>query len=398
MTAPAVHGPAQLPDLRLWLADQWAEGRPFHRGAAPYHASRADRLHASGQHLARQAHNYALHERTALQHATLWWVAESMVDLLLAAAGGVPDDARFADLPPMPTTGLVVFAKPWVGLDGTQPDHQVTVDALVWGVVSIPDRASGRHPSDEGRRLALAISTYRCLDFAQGMSPDELQLAASTGGMEHGTPVPVPHTEAAQAAAKHLAEQTLGRPFDYAQAARFEDPNHPEHGTFIGQQGRSMALLGSTWVPLGRSDWPVDEPIGAAPWDNQPDRATASMVEDRKVVAAMWHLLHQEGIAQQHVHAPERQAARRTKRAGIEPRLANVQVVTLRKLHRTESAPSDDHAAREWSHRWLVAGHWRWARVGVGRTERRLVYVRPHVKGPEDKPLVVPTRVNAWQR
>jgi hypothetical protein len=79
--------------------------------------------------------------------------------------------------------------------------------------------------------------------------------------------------------------------------------------------------------------------------------------------------------------------------------LARVRVVTLRRLHRTEAAPAEGTAEHvEWSHRWLVSGHWRWQRVGVGRTERRLTYVRPHVKGPDDKPLVVPETVRAWVR
>lgn len=387
-----MHTPADLPDLRLWLADQWQRGKPFHSSAAPYHAMRADRLRTElrGPGQPTPADRYARHEWQTLQQATLWWVAEPMVDLLLAAAAGLPDDTMHAELPPMPNNGLVVFAKPWLGIDGYTAERQVQVDALAWGMVSVPERAG------TGRRVALAMSTYRRVNFADGLTSDELALAASVGAIEHGRPVPVPDTEAARFTADHLAAQTLGKPFDYAQAAVYDE--HPEHGVFVGQAGRSVALLGETWVPLGRSDWPVTDPIGVGPWDNEPDLVRASMVEDRKVLAAMWHLLHQEGIAQQTTHAPERQAARRTQRAGIDRKLATVQVVTLRKLHRTESAPSDEHATRDWHHRWLVAGHWRWARVGVGRTERRLVYVRPHVKGPEDKPLVVPTRVNAWQR
>lgn len=390
MTAPQVHTPADLPDLRLWLAEQWTPGRPFARAAAPYHSARADRLHSSRQHLADQAIGYAAHERQVLHHATLWWVAEPMVDLLLAAAAGVPEDTTMADLPPMPTNGLVMFAKPWLGIDGTRAGYSVQVDALAWGMVSVPAQEG------PGRRLAMAISTYRRVDFGMGLTPDELTMVAATGAMDHATPVPVPNTPEARYAADVVANATVGKPDDYAHASTYD--HHPEYGTFVGQQGRAVSVVGTTWVPLGRSDWPVTDTVGTPPWGTESDTEAASMVEDRKVVAAMWHLLHQEGIAQQTVHAPERQAARRTQRAGVAKELASVRVVTLRRLHRTESAPTDDHAHREWSHRWLVAGHWRWARVGVGRTERRLTFVRPHVKGPEDRPLRVPTTVNAWQR
>lgn len=75
-----MHGPAEMPDLRLWLAEQWLPGKPFHYAAAPYHASRAHRaLLAAGRTATRpdQVEGYANHERTVLNHATLWWVAES---------------------------------------------------------------------------------------------------------------------------------------------------------------------------------------------------------------------------------------------------------------------------------------------------------------------------------
>lgn len=396
MSAPAVHTPADLPDLRLWLADQWQRGKPFHASAAPYHAMRADHLRAElrGQGQSTDADRYARHEWQTLVQATLWWVAEPMVDLLIAAAAGLPDDTMYAELPPMPANGLVVFAKPWLGIDGYTAERRVQVDALAWGMVSVPESAG------PGRRLALAMSTYRRLSFDDGLAGDELQLATQVGAMAHGDLRPLLKAQAPLAdRLDQVEDQRPSADHEVAHSLPGGQVPGEAHGTVVSPtRGVHARLVGTTWVPLGRSDWPVTDPIGVGPWNNEPELVQASMVEDRKVVAAMWHLLHQEGIAQQTSHAPERQAMRRTQRAGIERKLATVQVVTLRKLHRTESAPTDEHASRDWTHRWLVAGHWRWARVGVGRTERRLTYVRPHVKGPEDKPLRVPTRVNAWQR
>lgn len=408
VSAPVVHGPGQLPDLRLWLADQWAPGRTFYKSAAPYHAGRAAvvaNVTLGRADVDRSAVLYAQHERALLQRASLWWVGDEMVDLLLASAAGVPDDVHVRDLPPMPAEGLVVLAKPWLGLDGYDPDNRVTVDALTWGMARLPARQPfGLVTNDAQRRLSLTVSTYRYVDYALGLDRRELDLATRTGAINHAE-----HRSVPAEVAEDIASMARGQGAEDALAA---DPTlhaaatlvrrYAEYGTFdLSEGGRTVrALTGRTWVPLGRSDWPVDDALGIPPWDDEPEQATASMVEDRKVLAALFTLLHQEGITRQTVHRPERQAMRRTQRAGVEPKLAEVRVVTLRKLHRTDSVPSEDdeHARREWSHRWLVAGHWRWQPVGKGRTERRLTYVRPHVKGPDDKPLRVPTRVNAWVR
>lgn len=67
-----------------------------------------------------------------------------------------------------------------------------------------------------------------------------------------------------------------------------------------------------------------------------------------------------------------------------------------------------------WSHRWVVSGHWAKRRVAVrddsgaivgsrhGVEGRdwiyRRVFIAPHVKGPEDRPLVVKNTVNVLAR
>lgn len=386
MSAPDVQTPAQLADLRLWLADQWKPGRPFHDLAAAMHSARS--ITASNPVA------YANHERGLLEHATLWWVAEDMVDLLLASAANVPDDVHVADLPKMPGAGLVVFAKPWWGVDADQPDRQVQVDALLWGAARLPAIPSRGRP-DAG--MALSTCTYRRLDFDMGLASDELGLAAATGAIWHGRVEPIDTAPVQlQEAAKTMLE---ARPGEGTMGSVGSHPDDSAHGTIVHDEGNMQGRLrGETWCPLGRSDWPVDDPIGSPPWD-MPEATTASMVEDRKVLAAFWTLMHQEGIASRIVHKAERGAARRTQRAGLDRATADVQVVTLRKLERTEHPPDDeDHPGVEWTHRWLVAGHWRWQPYGPQRSLRRLTYVRPHVKGPEHLPLHVPTRVNAWVR
>lgn len=62
-----------------------------------------------------------------------------------------------------------------------------------------------------------------------------------------------------------------------------------------------------------------------------------------------------------------------------------VNIVTLRRTAREEN---EDGEGREYACQWLVSGHWR--RPNARMKEQRPVYVRPHVKGPADKPLKAP--------
>lgn len=57
-----------------------------------------------------------------------------------------------------------------------------------------------------------------------------------------------------------------------------------------------------------------------------------------------------------------------------------IAILTLRNV--VPRDPNPEPVAVPWSHRWEVRGHWRRLRSGI-RT-----WVRPHVKGPDDKPLI----------
>jgi hypothetical protein len=381
MTAPVVHGPAQLPDLRTWLMSKWTDAGPFAAGA---------RARASMHPLRHQ--DWRAHvswERDTLRRADLWWVSADMVDLLLAVAAGIPDDATHDDAPPLSPAGLVVFEKPWQGIDTDDPDNVVTVDAMLWGgsnLPPIPER--GDQPLGEGVVCA-SFSSYRRLNADNGLSPTELSLAVANGlldisnfevlqlstGPPYTPPMPVPEWKA------HIDDGTIEIP---------GDPNER-----VQVMGR---LFGDIWVPIGRSDWPMADRIDREPWP-MTDNARASFVEDRKVMAALWTLVRQEGVTSRTVHR-ERAAQRRATRAGVTSDSA-VQIVTLRRprvVHPDGGELDGTHGRREHDHRWYVTGHWRWQACGVGRAERRLTFVSPHIKGPEDKPLRTKERVNAWVR
>ena len=76
------------------------------------------------------------------------------------------------------------------------------------------------------------------------------------------------------------------------------------------------------------------------------------------------------------------------------------QIVTIIELRRAAYGPSDGESHVEWSHRWVVRGHWRHAHAKDedGNPIRRWVYINPYFKGPEDAPLLVRSKINFWKR
>lgn len=77
------------------------------------------------------------------------------------------------------------------------------------------------------------------------------------------------------------------------------------------------------------------------------------------------------------------------------PVTGDVVVIRLRRAHHEADAPATGSV--EWSHRWIVSGHWRNAwRPSVGAHRR--VWIAPFVKGPEDRPLVVTRKVHVLER
>lgn len=67
--------------------------------------------------------------------------------------------------------------------------------------------------------------------------------------------------------------------------------------------------------------------------------------------------------------------------------VSDVKVVELRRRE-TVSQSSGAHPAHvDWSCRWIVNGHWR---NQPYKDARKLIYIMPYVKGPDDRPLRVP--------
>lgn len=119
-----------------------------------------------------------------------------------------------------------------------------------------------------------------------------------------------------------------------------------------------------------------------------------------RLMHAFWLLLGQT-VADTSDAPVDRARRKRTGRMGIPHR------VTVVQLRRKESARAEGETLVEWSHRWVVRGHWAWYHVGPdhplaqevapGRFMAR-IWRAPYVKGPEGKPLVVTDKVYALHR
>lgn len=99
-------------------------------------------------------------------------------------------------------------------------------------------------------------------------------------------------------------------------------------------------------------------------------------------IQALFRLMQQKVTSHEQVANP-RPTRRRAKRAGIEDK-----PVTVIRLRRAKRPRDSDHEPEDtnWSHRWLVGGHWRnqWY---PSITLHRQIWINPYIKGPEDKEL-----------
>lgn len=76
---------------------------------------------------------------------------------------------------------------------------------------------------------------------------------------------------------------------------------------------------------------------------------------------------------------------------------SEVKVVRLRRARPKLEAGEPIGGFVDWTHRWIVNGHWRNQWLPSIQAHRQQ-WISPYVKGPEDKPLVVKKTVNAWVR
>lgn len=107
---------------------------------------------------------------------------------------------------------------------------------------------------------------------------------------------------------------------------------------------------------------------------------------------ATWTLMMQPLAVTRTIH----RTPPRGKKGSVKRPPLPVSIIALRPRVTTGTV-DEGESDRNYSVRWVVRGYWRNQPVGTEKKERRLTWVTPHVKGPEDAPLRT-ERVHVWRR
>jgi hypothetical protein len=148
--------------------------------------------------------------------------------------------------------------------------------------------------------------------------------------------------------------------------------------------------------PAGRSDWQLGTAIddftafANAP-GIQPDvteTRSASMMEDRQLVMALWLLLGQTNLTSSRSEITK-QTRKRMERAGFTAAAEGVRIVYLHRADHVAPAhtPGTGH---QMTVRSITRGHWKMVRYGKGLARRRPCYIAPYLRGPDGAPFVAP--------
>jgi len=168
-----------------------------------------------------------------------------------------------------------------------------------------------------------------------------------------------------------------------------------DHGLMLRKIAGRWSFIGGELITEGQRMGPAL--IDPSTLGSRDEEVSTPFTNNHRLIMAMCMLMDQT-IVEKSAERPNVHARRRAKERKMSQ--SDITVVTLRRAYRKDNGPQSvaRETNREWHHRWVVRGHWRWARVGQGRREIRRVWVAGHVKGPEDKPLKITKKVYDLKR
>lgn len=114
---------------------------------------------------------------------------------------------------------------------------------------------------------------------------------------------------------------------------------------------------------------------------------TSSVTSHATDLVTSLNTVMSQTIVSTSVIEPTRDQGRRLERSGVEPDFGRIVLVHLRRRRETNEANPDPTPA-DYSHRFVVRGHWR-NQWHPSVESHRLVWIDDYIKGPEDRPLIV---------
>jgi len=149
------------------------------------------------------------------------------------------------------------------------------------------------------------------------------------------------------------------------------------------------AIRALTFKPGGK------ELLSDEEWEEYKNNKLTPTTNNTRLMWA-YFLIMSQTLTEVSKHQAENRAQR--KRIERDKLPAEFVVVQFRKRRYVNADTDETHeeSAVEWSHRWIVGGHWRWQPykdpISKGVIKKR-IWISPYVKGPEDKPLIAKSKV-----
>lgn len=136
-------------------------------------------------------------------------------------------------------------------------------------------------------------------------------------------------------------------------------------------------------LPTHVSSWAFGK-MHPATYDEVTNEGREAGMLVHRQVQAVWRLLQQH-LAVVTRERPPRAYAKRAARA----RLPHERVVVVRLRRPPQDRETHEPANVNWTHRWIVGGHWRNQWYAATQMHRQ-IWISPYVKGPEELELIVP--------
>jgi len=134
-------------------------------------------------------------------------------------------------------------------------------------------------------------------------------------------------------------------------------------------------------------------------WEEYKEKIITNPTNVVRILHAYWLLMSQT-IVEQSKEKGDRAQRRRLERENCPTEVVVIQF-RKRKYYNERGEETEESKKIDWSHRWLVGGHWRWQPykdpISKGEIKKR-IWINPYVKGPEDRPLVMKDKIYVLAR